>query len=108
MYLSLPFYNMLPNTMELGQIVKEYLEELTGKAFTLKPPNDILLDGKKLCGILVEARTGNGEKFGVIGIGINVKNDYETGAKLGDEYDIKEIAKEIACRVCQYLDLLGQ
>ena len=34
---------------------------------TIKDPNDVLLDGKKVCGILAEA----GERV-VLGIGVNV------------------------------------
>jgi BirA family biotin operon repressor/biotin-[acetyl-CoA-carboxylase] ligase len=39
----------------------------------VKWPNDILADGKKICGVLVEPRIGAGRiEFAVIGIGINV------------------------------------
>ena len=37
--------------------------------FTVKPPNDVLLDGRKVAGVLVEQSDG----LAVIGIGINVK-----------------------------------
>jgi BirA family biotin operon repressor/biotin-[acetyl-CoA-carboxylase] ligase len=114
MYLSIPFYNCLPNTMELGKVVKNYLERICDVKFTLKPPNDILHNGKKLCGILVEARTRENKTSGVIGIGLNVRNDYDNAAKLGDflseriGIDIKKIAKEITCLVYRYLARPGQ
>jgi len=39
----------------------------------VKWPNDILADGKKICGVLVEPRIGDGRiEFAVLGIGINV------------------------------------
>jgi BirA family transcriptional regulator, biotin operon repressor / biotin---[acetyl-CoA-carboxylase] ligase len=44
------------------------------KNFRLKWPNDILLDGKKVCGILLEAQWNASQmRSAIIGIGINVK-----------------------------------
>lgn len=40
----------------------------------LKPPNDLYLSGRKVCGILTEARTG-ARFFAVIGVGINVNQE---------------------------------
>ena len=40
----------------------------------IKWVNDLMLDGKKVCGILVEGGVYNGQSFAVIGIGINVKS----------------------------------
>lgn len=40
---------------------------------TIKWPNDVLIDGKKFCGVLVEARQGST----VVGIGINVHHRAE-------------------------------
>lgn len=38
----------------------------------LKWPNDLRVDGKKLCGILVEAGEADGAMWAVVGIGMNV------------------------------------
>lgn len=38
----------------------------------LKWPNDLLLDGAKLAGILVETTTIAGERFTVVGLGLNI------------------------------------
>lgn len=38
----------------------------------LKWPNDLLLDGAKVAGILVEGSSGGGQTFVVIGIGVNI------------------------------------
>lgn len=45
----------------------------SGLAIRIKPPNDIFCQGRKLAGILSEARTGS-EVFVVVGIGINVNH----------------------------------
>ena len=47
--------------------------EKIGVSVGIKWVNDLLFDGKKLCGILAEAGNFNGQPFAVIGIGINVK-----------------------------------
>jgi len=39
---------------------------------TLKWPNDVLLGGRKVCGILAEGRPGGAHPFAVLGIGVNV------------------------------------
>lgn len=45
---------------------------LSGLKADLRWPNDVLLDAKKICGILVEVGTDcNGRRFAVAGIGIN-------------------------------------
>ncbi len=38
----------------------------------LKWPNDVLLGGKKLCGILLEAETKDGQVYLIIGTGVNL------------------------------------
>ena len=53
------------------------------KKINFKFPNDILINKKKVCGLLQEVITFNNEKFLIIGIGINVisnpniKNKYK-------------------------------
>jgi BirA family biotin operon repressor/biotin-[acetyl-CoA-carboxylase] ligase len=44
--------------------------ELAGPAAVIKWPNDVLIDGRKVSGVLVEARPQQG--WAVLGIGINV------------------------------------
>ena len=47
--------------------------DLAGGAARVKWPNDVLLDGRKLAGILVEARPHEG--WAVLGVGVNVAVD---------------------------------
>lgn len=58
-----------------GRAVAEAIATATGLEPSLKFPNDVLLGGRKVCGILAEARDGRV----VLGIGINVN---QTAAEL--------------------------
>ncbi|MCR5282437.1 MAG: biotin--[acetyl-CoA-carboxylase] ligase [Lachnospiraceae bacterium] len=60
-------------TLVMALAVSRALEELTGLKAGIKWPNDIVLDGKKVCGILTEMHLRDQkEPFVVIGVGINV------------------------------------
>ncbi len=64
-------------TLTAGVAVAEALSDFKAR---LKWPNDVLIDGKKVCGILSEI-VGEIEKPKIIvGIGINVKNPVPDGA----------------------------
>jgi len=59
-----------------GISVVESIENLLGIDAELKWPNDVLIDGKKVCGILVEARMElDRVHYVLLGIGINVNNE---------------------------------
>ena len=51
----------------------------------LKWPNDLVVDGAKLGGILVETRAAHGASLAVIGIGINCRRDASLGRRLRRE-----------------------
>ena len=52
--------------------VAETAEHATGRSARIKWPNDVLLDGRKVAGILVECHHQQGPGFVVVGIGLNV------------------------------------
>ena len=53
-------------------IIKRLLLFYCKKKITIKKPNDLLIDKKKICGILQEKIINNDEKFIIVGIGINL------------------------------------
>ncbi len=75
-----PFAQLWRVTFVTGVAVADALCEFaTDTDVRLRFPNDILLNGKKVGGILVEAESGSGIPAGtslpLIGIGINVRGD---------------------------------
>ena len=53
-------------------LVKNLLSKFTNKRITIKKPNDLLIDKKKISGILQEVILIKGKKFLITGIGINI------------------------------------
>jgi BirA family biotin operon repressor/biotin-[acetyl-CoA-carboxylase] ligase len=52
------------------------IKKVTGLQAKIKWPNDVLIKGKKVCGILIETEVKGGKvNFAIIGIGINVNFD---------------------------------
>lgn len=99
LYLSVLLYPDSGLT-ELSQIttwtavaVSNAVFRATGVTPAIKWPNDLVLHGKKLCGILTElgADENTGELFLVIGIGINL---HQTAADFGPE--LSPIATSLA------------
>lgn len=103
--IALKFTSVPDNfTVKAGECVKNSIIELCG--FTpdnlrIKLPNDILINDKKVCGILTEAQTCGDTVWIVCGIGINVNTkeipievrDIATSVYLetGQELDLKEL-----------------
>jgi BirA family biotin operon repressor/biotin-[acetyl-CoA-carboxylase] ligase len=76
------FYKFDHLTVSLKQItkvnsllVKKLLSIYYKKKITFKKPNDLLIDKKKICGILQEKISKLNKKYLIVGIGINlIKN----------------------------------
>ena len=52
--------------------LKKSLEKFVNEKITIKLPNDLLIKGYKVCGILQETINYNNNKFFIVGIGINL------------------------------------
>ena len=53
-------------------IIKESLQKFVNEKITIKLPNDLLIRGSKVCGILQETIIYNKNKYFIVGIGINL------------------------------------
>jgi BirA family biotin operon repressor/biotin-[acetyl-CoA-carboxylase] ligase len=77
-------------------IVAKVIKESFNIEPLIKLPNDVLLNGKKICGILTENVIGSDVKLSVIGIGINTNiesfpvelKDIATSLKMELEYEV--------------------
>ena len=55
--------------------IRAAIARASGVDARIKWPNDLLVSGRKICGILVEARSARGRSSVVIGVGLNANED---------------------------------
>ena len=88
----------LINPVIISSIIKKFCDK---KKIKLKFPNDIFLNGRKICGILQEVISVNRKNFIIIGVGLNmtsnpsIKNKYKA-TNIFQESRIKVNADEFA------------
>ena len=74
------FFKLNPNisirklTLTSCSIVRKSILNFFKINIKIKKPNDLLINRKKICGILQEIIFYNNKKFAIIGIGININN----------------------------------
>ncbi len=105
------FYALMASSLA----VKDVLDKLFIKNVSVKWPNDILADKKKICGILIENVIKKGELDAmIIGVGLNV-NQIEwkdlqrvTSIKIetGIHFELEEILKMLLIQFHHYVELL--
>jgi BirA family biotin operon repressor/biotin-[acetyl-CoA-carboxylase] ligase len=72
----IPLSKISPLTILAGVAVLKTIQNETSLTPLLKWPNDLLINGKKVCGILIEsAPKKNNVEFAILGIGININNN---------------------------------
>ncbi|MDA1216184.1 MAG: biotin--[acetyl-CoA-carboxylase] ligase [Chloroflexi bacterium] len=72
-------------SMIAGVAVVKAVRDLTDAECAIKWPNDVRIDGKKVCGILTEVRAStSGEIKAVVGMGLNLDLDIEHHPELRD------------------------
>ena len=89
------------NPLIISDVIKHFCEK---KNINLKFPNDIFVNGKKICGILQELIVSNNRKFLIIGIGVNIISNPE----INDEYQTTNILLETQKRpmIKEMIDLI--
>ncbi len=63
---------LAPITLVGARAIVKLISQAAGLKATIKAPNDVLVGGKKICGILTE-RLASGKL--IIGLGLNVNNE---------------------------------
>jgi len=87
-----PGLSHLPSLIMLASLaVVNGIEAATGLKAQVKWPNDVLINGRKVCGILINNDVqGNTVAYSIIGIGINVN------LRLTDSPEIQSIATSLS------------
>jgi len=91
----------LPSLIMLASLaVTHSIEAVTGVRCQIKWPNDVLINGRKVCGILIETDVRKEEvNYAIIGIGINV--NLSPSDFLEIESTATSLSKEIGKKVPQ-------
>ncbi|PWN64629.1 biotin--[acetyl-CoA-carboxylase] ligase [Chryseobacterium oncorhynchi] len=92
-------------------IVRDYLANLADYDVKIKWPNDIILKGKKIVGILIEKKKINQNNYFIIGTGINVLQDEfeaisNAGSLLtqtGQQFDLEDLTLNFHEFLCEKL-----
>lgn len=95
-----------------GVVVAETIEAFTGLETELKWPNDILVGGRKVGGVIAESGWSQGEaRFALLGIGVNVNNPLPAdlpeatslSTELGEDLDIDSFIQALLGRLDRHL-----
>lgn len=84
-------------------IVRNFLAKMTNTEAKIKWPNDIILNGKKICGMITEQRKFNENAYFIAGIGINIlQQNFQNLPKAGSlltqtngTFDLLQTAKKL-------------
>jgi len=115
---SLPLEHWPRLTTATGVAIAKALSETNDLSPTLKWPNDVLLGGRKVAGILIETSTDEaGRPFAVIGVGVNVnQTDFpeeittratSLAKELGHSVDRPQLAADILRSIDHHLKMTG-
>ncbi len=85
----------------------------------VKWPNDVVINGRKVCGILSQSIVHDDERWVVVGIGVNVNNKVREGyefspvstsltEELGEELDVDSLMKIVVCELEHFYNLLKE
>ena len=93
----------LPSLIMLASLaVVRSIEAVTGLKSQIKWPNDVLVNGRKVCGILIESDVqGDAVIYAVIGIGVNVN------LRLSDVPEISSLATSLSDELGRDVSLLS-
>lgn len=107
-------------------VLRALREDLCVEGALLKWPNDVVLNGGKLAGVLVEAGSSPDGLYAVCGVGINVEPEEEPderlfdsalplrraclaqGLPLGAALDLDELAQAVRLRIVEGVDAWAQ
>lgn len=95
-----------------AMVIRDFLAKLSDSEVKIKWPNDIILKGKKIVGILIEKKKINQNNYFIIGAGINILQENfdeisNAGSLLtqtGMLFDLEELALNLHEYLCEKLE----
>ena len=90
-------YNLKKITQKNCLLIFKTLKTVIKKNISIKYPNDILINSKKICGILQEIIKYNNKHFIIVGIGINI-----VGSPKINKYQTTYLNKHLNRKVSKY------
>lgn len=98
-------------TIQIAEAIKNAIKELYDYNLEIKEPNDLLLNNKKICGILTESSTiSNKVNYILIGIGFNVNEEKfneeieDIATSLKREYRKEYNKEEIIAKIIENIE----
>jgi BirA family biotin operon repressor/biotin-[acetyl-CoA-carboxylase] ligase len=82
-------------TQRVALAARAAAHRTAGVDVALKWPNDLLVDGRKLAGVLAQAADSPAGRFVVVGIGLNVQWAPEGAARLGDDVTPRQVLRAL-------------
>lgn len=114
-YLSLTrHFSMEANALQALSLVTaisvlDVLQKLGAQGLQLKWPNDVLFEGKKLAGILLELQQKDALSFVVFGVGVNIELSAEAAGSIDRPViDLSSIIDEPPARIVLLAALLNK
>lgn len=109
--LNLPIKKIEGFTNEVANVIVNVFKTLYNINLQIKAPNDIIIDNKKVGGILVETKLqGNIVKYMVVGIGINTNQEEfpneikDIAVSIKNKFNIIVDNKKIITEICNILE----
>lgn len=98
-------------TIDVAQIMQSVFKDLYNVNMQIKEPNDLVINGKKVGGILTESKVmGSTSKFIVLGIGINTNKKFfndeivSIATSVNKEYGIDVDNASVIAEFCNRLE----
>ena len=114
---TVPLEELSSITLVAGVAVAQYLNTV-GIDAQLKWPNDVMVGGKKICGILTELALVDDSELNyiILGIGLNVnmeprevvaidKPATSMGIVSGEKFNLDEVLEGLLCELEKYIDI---
>lgn len=98
-------------TNEIANVIVNVFKDLYNIELQIKNPNDIIIDNKKVGGILTETKLqGNVVKYMVVGIGINTNQEEfpneikDIATSIKNEFNLEIKNRKIIIEICNILE----